>query len=479
MSEDKKRFAALRDNKKLFAYALGSKKHIDKVVNGWSSEDGQEDISAADLTVDGQDFSHHSALSETLNQSVEFSLSQFQIILLLSALEIGISQGFVKATIFKPLEEEGTLVDEKNDYKIFEVTDELYEKLDANDEKSKIMRKGASKITPSVFMGMIATFDALIVDIVGKLIKLNPERYASADKAIPLDKIIGANSVDEIVQSFISDELFRFSRESHEVQTSYIEKNFSISIIDRWKRWPDFIEIFERRNLVAHGESKFNQRYAQICDKHGHKGSVDIVGTEIKIELEYLIQSLDVLCEYAILLSFSLWRKLVTEKEAEAFETLNEAAYKLIKSERFTLAQRILEFALSLKGTSVTEEIRKMMVVNRASASKSSQSAEVCNKILEDEDWSACSLEFKISVAALKEDVDGVSALVSSAKQSGFDISNFRLWPVFRFMRNSDKLNDEIEKHYGTRISKVAKLVTKEDQSGVIEHVEAEDDTVH
>lgn len=479
MSDEKKRFAAVRDNEKLYSYALGSKEQIEKVVARWSSKDGEEDKIRQDNLNSSQDFSHHSALTETLNSSVEFALSQYQIIILLGTLEFGISQGYVKSKIFEPLEEEGTLVDQKGDYKVYEITDELYEKIDSNDEKAQIMKKGASKITPSVFLGMIATFDALIVDIVGKLIKLNPERYATPDKTIPLDRIIGATSVEDIVQSFISEELYRFSRESHESQTSYIEKNFSISIKEKWKRWTDFIEIFERRNLVAHGESKFNQRYAQICDKNGHKGSFDVVGQEIKVEINYLIQSLDVLCEYAILLSFSLWRKMVTEKEAEAFETLNEAAYKLISNGRFTLPQRILEFALSLNGTNVSEEIRKMMVVNRASASKSSQGSDVCNKILNDEDWSACSFEFKISVAALKEEVKTVCSLVSSAKQSGFDVSNFRLWPVFRFLRDNEELNDEIEKHYGCRISKSEKSVAKEDEPPVIEHIEVDDDTVH
>ncbi|WP_332817141.1 hypothetical protein [Sphingopyxis sp.] len=479
MSESKKRYAATRDTDSYYSYAIGTKSHIDNVLRRWSPDAEGAEPPENKETAPEEDFSHHSALSETLNSSVEFALSQYHIILLLDVLEAVISKGMVQNTIFKVLEEKANLIEETDHYKLYELEENLSETISINDERAKLIKKGTKKIAPSIFIGMIATFDALIVDIIGKLIKLNPERYSSQDKTISLDKIIGASSVDDIVQEFIAEELYRFSRESHESQTSYIEKNFSISIKEKWKRWPDFIEIFERRNLVAHGELRFNQRYAQICDRNGHKGSFDLVGQEVKIEAGYLIQSLYVLCEYAILLSFALWRKLVTEKEVEAFETLNEAAYKIITNNHHTLAQRILEFALSLKGTKVNEDTRKRMVVNLASASKSSQSPEFCNKILDDEDWSACSYEYKLSVAALKEDLDAVTPLISTAKQSGFNISNFRQWPVFRFIRDNERFNDEIEKHYDCRVASSTKAVTEEKEPLSIPQAEAGDDTRH
>ena len=471
MDVDDEFYVVTRDDEKSLSYATGNRERVLRIAAKWNKGEGAEKEADEEEEAAEETFSHHSALSETLKSAVNFCRSQFQVLVILSTLGEGLNQAFIKRNIFEKLESDHISIEEIDGCKIYRVSEETAEEISRSDERSSILELSGEKIAPSIFMGMIASFDALIVDVVGKLIRLDPTRYSSADKAIPVEQILSASSIDELVQSFIADELYRFSRESHEVQTAYIEKHFSIKIREKWKRWPDFIEVFERRNLVAHGERKFNNRYVSICSKAGHKGSEKVANQEVKIELPYQIQALNILSEYAILLCFSLWRKHASDKESQAFETLNEAAFTLIQDRHYVLAERILEFALTLKGTEVSEEIRKMMVVNLASACRSSHGEDKCREILENEDWSASAIHFQLSVAALKGDEARLVELIPKAKLLGFEMFSYRTWPVFRFVRDNDAINAALEAAYGERLSKPPKLIAEGDPESSAEDV--------
>jgi len=82
-----------------------------------------------------------------------------------------------------------------------------------------------------------------------------------------------------------------------------------------------------------------------------------------------------------------------------------------------------------------------------------------CTKVLNREDWTASSLPFQLSVAALKEEIDIVVDLIPQVKNIGFELSNFRQWPVFRFIKDNAEFNDALEKNYGERLSKAPRVL--------------------
>ena len=147
------------------------------------------------------------------------------------------------------------------------------------------------------------------------------------------------------------------------------------------------------------------------------------------------------------MLNFSFWRKEGKDEDAACFSKLNSIAYDLISEKRERLASRILEYALSLRNTSVTSEVRLMMIVNQASAFRHLEDEEHCYKILDAEDWSAASPKFRISVAALRSQVDDVVALMNPAFLAGeVRKEDFADWPVFAFIRGDAKFRAEFKK---------------------------------
>lgn len=116
-------------------------------------------------------------------------------------------------------------------------------------------------------MSIVATFDSNIADVVRDMLTIKSDLSQTGSKTILLSDILHLSSIAEIKEKLISDKVYLFSRGSHEDQLKFIEENFHISIKSHWKRWPDFIEVFERRNLIAHREKTFTKRYVAICKK--------------------------------------------------------------------------------------------------------------------------------------------------------------------------------------------------------------------
>lgn len=174
--------------------------------------------------------------------------------------------------------------------------------------------------------------------------------------------------------------------------------------------------------------------------KHGHKGSEKTLNTEIELSSLYLRQAIDLLLEFGVLLVFSLWRKHFTEQEQDAFSSLNQVSFDLIKSRNYVVAIRVLEYGLGLKSVKILDRTMKMMVVNLASAYRHSKDEKRCLNTLASVDWSGSADEFKICAEALKVNVPEVVSLMGVVSQSNkITKENFRDWPVFDFVKDQEE----------------------------------------
>lgn len=335
------------------------------------------------------------------------------------------------------------------DYSIVSLQHVPFGKL--SDMMSRLLRtqQGLAAIPTAVLLSLVAAFDTQMADIVRAMLGIKSDRLRAGQRTVPLSEIMAATSLQDLIDKAINDEVYQFSRGSHDDQVGYIEQSFSIKIKEKWKRWPDLIEIFERRNLVAHGERHFTKRYAEICTRAGHKKSDELVGTPVLITFKYLRQALGILTEFGILTAFSLWRKHVPADEPEAMSSLNEISFNLIESRRYDVAARIAEYALSLDNSKVTATTKLMFTVNLASAQKHMKQEEAFAKTLDKTDWTATSDDFQFCVAALREDFDELERILPIIKASErISATAIKEWPVFSFVRRNERFQIAYKAHF-------------------------------
>lgn len=380
------------------------------------------------------------ALDATISRIVDSNHSQAELLFISSFLVEAYPGMIVEREIVSPLEKSGDVVEVVKNTTIYGVTDDKFKRVLSSLERMSRIENGMKALPSALLMSIVANFDSTIADVVRDMLTLKSEMFQTGARTILLSDALRAESIADLREKAIVDEIYQFSRGSHEEQVQYIESNFHVSIKDHWKRWPDFIEVFERRNLVAHGEKTFTKRYVSICTKNGHKGSEKILDLPVELTSNYLRQAANILLEFSLLLVFSLWRKHFPLEEQKAFSRLNMAAFRLIETKNFEVAIRVLEFALGLKNTTAEDRIRKMMYVNLASAHKHLGGDEQCLRTLSGVDWSGSSDDFKVCVAALKGDIERVTRLMALVASSGaITKESFRVWPVFKFIRDNDE----------------------------------------
>ncbi|WP_156500452.1 hypothetical protein [Croceicoccus bisphenolivorans] len=454
MTDEKEPFAYLIVKKDpgspFWPFAFGRMDYIRKVKEKWASEPSEDEVSESD-DLKGQvepndgDFTHQSTLTDALEASVDFGLAQHELI---QAAVIGplMIRIVTARDIYGPIIEEKIPVEVDEECSIYPVSETEMTEVRRRQERYDNVINGMGRFPSATLLSVVATFDTLIVDILSKMLLLQKDWLEKSNRTVPLSRLSSAESLEEIVSEQITEELYQFSRGSHSEQSDYIRKNFGVDIRKDWKRWPNYIEIFERRNLVAHGEKAFNKRYVQICTDNGHSGLEKILGDDVKLTESYLKQSLNILIEYSILLSFSLFRKFVKEDEDKAFINLNQAVFKLLQREHYVVAERLASYALSLNKTKMTAQTKLMLVVNRASALRHDGRNDDALKVLDEQDWTASSDLFKFCVSAVRDDVDQFIEMIPAMKDAGvINLSSILDWPCFSFMLKNPMVREKIE----------------------------------
>jgi hypothetical protein len=295
----------------------------------------------------------------------------------------------------------------------------------------------------------VAGFDYAFADFAKVLLRSRPERYEGSDRQYSISDIIKLSSIEELIEKAADDEIDSLMNKSHAEQIAFFEKSFNISIRKHYERWPQFMEIFERRNLAAHGNLRVNERYLENCREAGLECK-NRIGDILVVDKGYLESSIDILVEFGILLALSAWQKQFPRSVLESFGAVVEVSYSLLKDDHPQVAARLLEYGLKVKSKGADEEKTKMMIINLAIAYKQCGEAGESSKVLSETDWSASPPQFKLCAAAIREDIEEASSLLQAARVSdGLSLHEIREWPAFQWIRKNDEFRLSCERVFG------------------------------
>jgi hypothetical protein len=315
---------------------------------------------------------------------------------------------------------------------------------------------GHAALPKAILLSLVSTFDSFFAEIIRFFLSVHPERYTSSDRQISMKEVLTKKSIEEVIEHIIGEEINDLMRGSHTEQVKFVEEILKVKIIGHYERWPNFVEIFERRNLVAHGNLIVNTTYLKRC-KEAKLTDIDKfeIGATLTLGPGYLNKALDILIEFGVLLVFTLWKKHIPDSDEKAFEHLGRVAYDFIVKKRPRLAKNLLEFALYKQNKTCSEKIRKMMTINLANANKKLKKDDECKRILDGTDWSAANNEFQICIASLRGDTRRVVELMPSVAASGVvTASEFREWPVFDWIREDPVIIEAFERVYNEPMRK-------------------------
>jgi len=310
------------------------------------------------------------------------------------------------------------------------------------------------KVLPSsLLLSIVATFDSIIGDFLKDLITRDPASIDFGDKSFSYRELFKTKEIETLKNNIIDDEVNRLLRDSHKEQVRYIEKLSQTEIINHHERWRNFYEVFERRNQYAHANGVATRAYLEKLKREKYPSEDIAIGSRLELSTSYLHKAVDYLIEFGTLLSFVIWRK-GSDDPNPAFGALSDASYFYITKKRTKLAAWLLDFALHKQSRKGVEEMRvRQMYVNLANALRKMDKKEDSEKVLAELDWSATSIDFRICIASIREDVEEVIRLLPAAAASeDISIDAIRNWPVFDWVRYNDKFRDKFFEVFGEQL---------------------------
>lgn len=351
------------------------------------------------------------------------------------------------------IRQNGKLVDEKDKELIGFIHTERAGEVSELLDRLERLQSGATVIPKLAIIGIVSAYDAFLSDLLKILYERNNAAPIS-DKTITYQDVLNLGSIDAVKDHIIEKEIESILRENHTEQLKRIETRFSIATTKNLDVLADFVELCERRNLFTHTDGIVSSQYINSCKNSGVDVSKIKIGDKLEVNQNYLKKAIDTASEIGIKLLQVLWRKYKSDEINLSARNLNDICFNLIGQERYLLASKLLDFGLNTMKKHGEDIVRRMMVVNYSNAIKLGGDKEKAKEILEKEDWTACSMDFKICIFAINDDVDGlVSIMEEVVSRKDIDKQSFRTWPVFKTMREKKEFCDKFEQIFGEKIA--------------------------
>lgn len=307
-----------------------------------------------------------------------------------------------------------------------------------NDEAEAAIA-GTRQLPQIATIGLISAYDAFLSDLLKVIFQKKPEVIFTSEREIKFSELVAFESISAARDSIISEEIEGVLRKSHHEQFYWMEKRLAIKLRENLEVWPQFIELCERRNLLTHTGGIVSDQYIKNCKEHGVKLQCK-VGDRLVVDNTYFESAIEIVAEIGIKLVHTMWRKFEESERHKADRSLNDCGMQLIQKEKYATAQRILRFGVDQKKHD-SDLLRRMMIVNLANAVKLAGSIDQAKQILDSNDWSATSPQFRLCVAAVKDDFEEVCNILKMGPSStDVTASDFRDWPVFRTCHDVDSV---------------------------------------
>jgi hypothetical protein len=356
----------------------------------------------------------------------------------------------------------GKLIHEGKDSKKYEFESPYASKASSLNEHTNRIHL-ASDIIPNLFIvALVSQFDAFLGHLLKSLFILKPELLVGSEKILTLSDLISLGTIENATNHILDKEIESVLRKSHIDQFSWMENKFSVKLKADLELWPIFVELTERRNLIAHTNGEVSDQYLSICKNNGVKFDRDYKkGELLRVSRGYFQAAYACLFEIGIKLSQVLWRKVRPDQIQDAENNLLRVTYKLLTLEKNKLAANLLDFALLTIKKFSCEEHRLMMIINRAQAYKWKGDENSCKEILSKQDWSACDLRFHLAVAVLNNEFSTAADLM---KKMGCNPEvDYQHWPLFKYFIKTDEFLNTYLDIFGKPFLHIEEILRTED----------------
>ncbi|MBS0197808.1 MAG: hypothetical protein JSR77_13720 [Planctomycetes bacterium] len=305
-------------------------------------------------------------------------------------------------------------------------------------------------LPPTMLVSMVSEYDVLLGRLIDAMFRSKPDVLNSSGRTLTFSEISRLGDIEAARAFLIEKEIESVLRDSHALQFDWLENKLKIPLRKGLQRWPQFIELTERRNLYVHTDGVVSSQYIDVCRKHGAPlGDKIQVGTKLNIDHDYLISARDVLIEIGVKLGQVMWRKLVPAEIDRAEDHLIACTYDLLQAGHNRCVASILQFFVEELKTNDANK-RMVLTVNYAQALKWSRQSDKMRTLVSNIDVSILAPKFQLAFAVLLDDYVKAASLVREIGSRGaIGMVEYRDWPLFKELRDQPEFLASFEQVFG------------------------------
>lgn len=301
------------------------------------------------------------------------------------------------------------------------------------------MRRADRVYRANVITSIVSKFDEFFVSVLIEAYKKNPDWLKHTEKKLSYREVLEIESLDDLKEELIMKEANSLMRDSHNAQIVFLDKKLSLGITDNFRSWKSFLEITERRNLFTHNGGKVNDVYLSKCKEYGIPIHSKISeNTTLTATDDYINEAVDLFYELSVRIVQATCRRLYPRSFEEADDRLNDIGYDLLVNERWSMAEKILSFALEIPDKMRSKsEMQYYHVLNMCIALK--EQGKDFEKTLKSIDWAPFHPKFHFAINALRDNHDETAKYMRmDAVHEIVAEEGFRAWPILRNFRQTE-----------------------------------------
>ncbi len=386
------------------------------------------------------------------------------------------------ATIVFAVEDKEKVQHQEKSFPVFEVehAEKLGQCLTQHAKALKLLNE-------TVLQQMVNAWERALGDLVAWKFRADPDAIPK-DRTLSYSQILTFADFGEARRHVVEEEVGDFLKSKTTVeQLKYFKDEFGADFRSQFPAVGELCEIVLRRHAVVHAGGMASSEYCRrvaglknLPDRPAETGKPLAIHSGYIKRAWSVIYSAGVVLTHSVAKSHARGKKCKKDEEA-ADSFLINAAFNAIKTGQYEAAKTILCYAHNLRLASSGSDL--MVAVNLAQAHKWSGDDVACQALLDEQDWASCSANYRLCVAALREDEDTFAReLGIVAKEETVGIPELFEWPVFQRLRKKESFSEVVKKAYGEdvkipAISKKPKLLDFEPEvtiSGLLKGIVSE-----
>ncbi len=279
---------------------------------------------------------------------------------------------------------------------------------------------------------LVDALELMIGQVVAAFYRLHPGALGSDQKEFSLDDLQSFGSISDAATAVIDRRVDAFLRSGLGDWESWFRRNLKLELSSLALDWDETVEMIQRRHILVHNGGRVSQLYLDNVSPRFHK----TIGTELVLDESYIRRAIDLGTVLAVLLTMSIWARLVPHESSAAAQRCHERVYLLMKRGRWEAVKVTCE--LGRKGISARSADQIIFQMNEWLARKRIGGDEQLSKEISSFDDSALAPRFALARNALLDSHEAAKAAAEQGLSSGnVSIDELLDWPVLAELRSS------------------------------------------